>query len=79
MLMPLRYPAGYWGFDAAEYAHGDRTAAWPGLDRGAIEERLTEIVNAHPSGAWVAFGVDANGESQEAWNWFDSAKVEVIL
>ncbi|MFS8068358.1 MAG: hypothetical protein ACMG6S_18530, partial [Byssovorax sp.] len=61
------YPAGYFGFDAAAFARGDKAAAWPGLDRGAVEDRLTEIVNAHPSGAWVAFGVDTSGESQEAW------------
>lgn len=61
------YPAGYFGFDAAAFARGDEAAAWPGLDRGAVEERLTHIVNAHPAGAWVAFGVDASGEPQEAW------------
>jgi hypothetical protein len=60
------YPAGYFGFVAAAYARGDRAASWPGVDMGAVEKSMTEIVNAHPNGAWVAFGIDASGE-QEAW------------
>lgn len=60
------YPAGYFGFDASEYARGNKAAAWPGVNVSVIQERLAEIVDAHPRGAWVAFGVDTKDE-QQAW------------
>lgn len=61
------YPAGYIGFDAASYLSGNEAAAWPGVDPGAVEAMLPEIVQAHPAGAWIVFGVDSSSESQEAW------------
>lgn len=54
------YPAGYFGFDAA-------TTSWPGVDPSELQDTLPKIIEAHPAGAWVAFGVDLDGKHQQAW------------
>lgn len=61
------YPAGYFGFDAAMYARGNRAAAWPGTEPGSVTAKLSNIAKAHPAGAWIAFGVDLTSEAQEVW------------
>lgn len=54
------YPAGFFGFDAA-------TMSWPGADLVRLCTMLPSIVQAHPPGAWVAFGVDSSVDNQQAW------------
>lgn len=54
------YPAGYFGFNAS-------TITWPGVDPSELHATLPKILEAHPAGAWVAFGVDLGGRDQQVW------------
>jgi hypothetical protein len=53
-------PGGLFGFDA-------ETMSWPGVDLVRLKAMLPSIVQAHPVGAWLAFGVDTDVENQRAW------------